>query len=274
MASAPESPGAPVMPTLPPQAAQQARDALASVPQMGGGIAAMAQPQMPQLPSQANDMARQRLSAIFGGDRMGRPSFAQTQAPQASRPAGDSPFGAGRMPQMPQLPSQASDMASPGGKGSQPGGMSVPQFAEGGEVPGIDVNDPVVKKAMAAIAANDTQSPEAIKSVTDFTRKYGKGALMRLVEMMRSPTRQVQGPSTSGMGDEVPAMIDGMQRADMTSGEMVVSNPDLSALGDGDREIGAERLGDVIETARMEHYGRKKHPEKVDMNKVMRKATA
>jgi len=71
---------APMVPELPMNAAQQARDMIANRP-AGGGIAAMAQPQMPQLPSQANDMARQRLSAIFGGDRMGRPSFAQTQAP-------------------------------------------------------------------------------------------------------------------------------------------------------------------------------------------------
>jgi len=138
-----------------------------------------------------------------------------------------------------------------------------------------DMNDPVVKAAAKVIMANDTQSPEAIKAVTAFTQKYGREALLRLVDMMRNaPSRQVQGPTSGGMGDDIPAVIDGVQRADITSGEMVVSNPDLAAMGDGDRDVGADRLAQFIEETRQQHYGSKKHPKEVDMDKAARKAMA
>jgi hypothetical protein len=66
-----------------------------------------------------------------------------------------------------------------------------------------------------------------------------------------------------GMDDTVPATIDGLAPAALSSGEFVVPADIVSAIGDGNTNAGAKKLQSAMAAIRKEKYGRAKQPPKL-----------
>jgi hypothetical protein len=66
-----------------------------------------------------------------------------------------------------------------------------------------------------------------------------------------------------GMDDTVPAAIDGMQPAALSSGEFVIPADVIAMLGDGNSAAGAKKVEAAISKIRKTKYGRDKQPPKM-----------
>lgn len=146
-------------------------------------------------------------------------------------------------------------------------------LAEGGEV------TPQMPEVQAAISAIMGQHPNPQAAMGDLYAKlverYGPE---RADQIIRDLVAQVQGGGGSrvmpeaggpdGMADDQMAMVDGAEPARINSGELVVSRPDLAAMGSGDPDKGIEKMNGLIEDVRQEHYGSKKHPKRVDFEGI------
>ena len=71
-----------------------------------------------------------------------------------------------------------------------------------------------------------------------------------------------------GMADDMSAVVDGQEAARINSGELVVSRPDLAAVGSGDPDKGIDKVTNLLERVRQEHYGSRKHPDRVDFEGI------
>jgi hypothetical protein len=66
-----------------------------------------------------------------------------------------------------------------------------------------------------------------------------------------------------GMDDTIPATIDGVAPAALSSGEFVWPADVVAAIGDGNTNAGAKRLQSTMAAIRKEKYGRAKQPPKL-----------
>jgi len=148
-------------------------------------------------------------------------------------------------------------------------------YAEGGKVatPGMDARTTEVQNAIAAIMGDPNVDPQQAMGALyqKLLQQYGPE---QADAMIKELVAQVQGSGQSrampeaggpdGMADDMPAMVDGVEPARINSGEMVISKPDLSAIGSGDADKGMDKVTNLLEQVRQEHYGRKDHPERVN----------
>ena len=74
--------------------------------------------------------------------------------------------------------------------------------------------------------------------------------------------RMVKGPGT-GLSDDIPAEIQGGQKAALADGEFVVSSDVVSALGGGSTDAGARKLYAMMDRIRKQAHGTKKQVKKV-----------
>ena len=75
--------------------------------------------------------------------------------------------------------------------------------------------------------------------------------------------RYLDGP-TSGMADDVPANIGGIQEARLSDGEFVVPADVVSHLGNGNSEAGADELYDMMDRIRKARTGTTKQAKEID----------
>lgn len=66
--------------------------------------------------------------------------------------------------------------------------------------------------------------------------------------------RFIDGPG-DGQADNVPAMVDGVEPARLSSGEYVVPADVVSALGQGNTDSGVRKLDQFLDNVRSEAYG-------------------
>ena len=120
-------------------------------------------------------------------------------------------------------------------------------LARGGVV-GYADRDPrigMIADAEDALHRGDHQHP----SITQFVDTFGPKALEHLNNNVRAgyrmraglPARQVVGPG-GPTDDAVPAVIDGVHPAKLSSGEVVMPVDAVQGAGDGDPKVGADRL--------------------------------
>jgi hypothetical protein len=179
----------------------------------------------------------------------------------------------------------------------------VVRYAEGGEAAGsitdaLNPEDPLVANAVDAISGNLSQDEATLAMgalLEALTQRYGKEqANMLLRELvgivsqggMSGPaaefgadtSREIpdQGRDMDGMSDMTPANIIPSEsrnyakggNARVTEGEYIVSNADLSAAGNGDREAGVSKLESLLGSLREDHYGTRRHPNATNFEQV------
>lgn len=74
---------------------------------------------------------------------------------------------------------------------------------------------------------------------------------------------------TDGMGDRIPANIDGKQRAALSHGEFVIPADVVSHLGNGNSEAGAKRLYAMMDRIRQARTGTKRQGKKINPDKFL-----
>jgi hypothetical protein len=134
-----------------------------------------------------------------------------------------------------------------------------PGYAEGGLVDAMPMEEPVpdspysgMDPRVSIIAAaedaleGDSANPE--QAIRAFVEAFGEEALQQLaaqvksgMSLKRGKPRVVEGPG-GPTDDAVPAMIDGVQPAALSAGEVVIPADAVEAVGGGDPYEGADRL--------------------------------
>ena len=194
---------------------------------------------------------------------------------------GEPQVGAGA--DMPNLAATARGMNQAAGIDSvspqvQSGALSQSSSAfklqEGGMVPGPGPQAPTAPLAMAAAApgvsrqqnmlmkiAIETerairgQHPQPRAAIQRFIGTFGEAAFREFrkrILAQREEPRMVEGPG-GPKGDKIPATIDGVENARLSSGEVVIPAPAVKAAGRGDRKRGAlelMRMSDKLEGRR------------------------
>jgi hypothetical protein len=89
--------------------------------------------------------------------------------------------------------------------------------------------------------------------------------------MGAAPQQYQRGP-TDGMGDGVPARIDGKQPAEMSHGEFVLPADVVGHLGNGNSEAGAQELYSMMEKIRQARTGSKQQGNQINPNSFLPKA--
>ena len=137
------------------------------------------------------------------------------------------------------------------------GGIVGQGYAEGGEVipdKGLtEFEEQLVQGAIQALSGA-IQDPAAVQEIlAELERTFGEGA----VEELQAEIQQQTGPQEpDGMDDRVTA--------NLTPGELVVSNPQLADYGNGDREAGAKKLQQHLADVSKAHRGTAATPSAVD----------
>lgn len=89
-------------------------------------------------------------------------------------------------------------------------------------------------------------------------RRYAGGGIARLLSGMGD-----------GMGDSIPAMIEGQQPAALSHGEMVIPADVVSHLGNGNTEAGAKQFYDMMERVRKARTGRPTQGKQINPRKYL-----
>lgn len=140
-------------------------------------------------------------------------------------------------------------------------------YAEGGEVSPLAGQDPRIEviaeteDVLEGIIGGEPPGEEEIVVLKSFVEQFGDAALKQLhdnvkagMKMREGKGRMVEGPG-GPTDDAVPAMIDGNEPAALSDGEFVMTSAAVEAAGDGDRELGAERLMELND--RLANMGKK-----------------
>ena len=83
--------------------------------------------------------------------------------------------------------------------------------------------------------------------------------------------RHIKG-NGDGMSDSIPASVDGMEQAALSSGEYVVPADVVSFLGNGNNDAGAQVLDDMVARIRQAKTGRTRQPPQIDPMQFMPRA--
>ncbi len=131
----------------------------------------------------------------------------------------------------------------------------LPQFAEGGAVPGpsappavsgLDPRFVVILNAEDALKGQHTDPDAALQ---EFIEIFGEAALGQLkarvdAELAQGGSRMIRGPG-GPKDDAIPAVINDVQEARLSDGEFVVPAEAVAGAGEGDPELGAMRLTEL-----------------------------
>jgi hypothetical protein len=82
---------------------------------------------------------------------------------------------------------------------------------------------------------------------------------------------QYQRGPTDGMGDNIPARIDGKAPAEMSHGEFVMPADIVSHLGNGNSEAGAQQLYSMMDRIRQARTGSKQQGNQINPNTFLPK---
>lgn len=77
------------------------------------------------------------------------------------------------------------------------------------------------------------------------------------------------GGTTDGMADQIPATINGTQKAALSDGEFVVPADVVSHLGNGNSDAGAKQLYSMMDRVRQARTGRQEQGRKIAPNKFL-----
>ena len=72
-----------------------------------------------------------------------------------------------------------------------------------------------------------------------------------------------------GMSDDVPAMIDGSQKAALSQGEFVLPADVVSHLGNGSSDAGSKRLYSMMDKVRKARTGNEKQGKQINPERFM-----
>lgn len=129
----------------------------------------------------------------------------------------------------------------------EPAPMGVPMDAAMPQgAPQID-DQTLVRAAAAALSG---QIPDGGPIIQMFVAKFGEQALQQLMAMVNPQIpenmgRLLKGPG-DGRSDSIPAAIDGVAPAKLSTGEFVVPAKAVSKLGRGSTDAGAQKLQSMV----------------------------
>jgi hypothetical protein len=184
----------------------------------------------------------------------------------AAAPAPPAPVGLGSMVEGPpptnEIPFQRpgpepyTDQSQFSQSGPASSMFDLGSYAEGGEVipdEGLtEFQENLVQGAIQALSGAIQDEAAVQEILEELERTFGEGAVAELQAEMQ----QQQGQGPDGMDDRV--------RANLTPGELVVSNPQLADYGNGDREAGAKKLQQHLADVSKAHRGTAATPSAVD----------
>ena len=133
-------------------------------------------------------------------------------------------------------------------RGSQPAGLGAEGLAA--------LNLSNIARQTRPVAPVTTPVPVTTNLISPATLAGGGIAKLRR-------GRYVDGP-TSGMADDVPANIEGIQEARLSDGEFVVPADVVSHLGNGNSDAGADELYDMMDRIRKVRTGTTKQAKEID----------
>jgi hypothetical protein len=131
-------------------------------------------------------------------------------------------------------------------------------YAKGGEVipdQGLtEYEESLVQGAIKVISGEIQDQAAAQEILQELERTFGEGAVQELMAEMQAQGGQPAQPD--GMDDSVTA--------NLTPGELIVSNPQLADYGNGDREAGAKKLQQHLADVSKAHRGTAATPSAVN----------
>ena len=108
--------------------------------------------------------------------------------------------------------------------------------------------------------------PEGDTVIRAFVEDFGEEALLNVIDEMSSG--EIAGPG-DGMSDQVPAVVDGVEEVNLSSGEYVVPADAVSGIGNGSSEAGARELMDMVERVRGARTGTTGQPPQVNPGRML-----
>jgi len=168
-------------------------------------------------------------------------------------------------------------------------GLAAAQTAANTQAQGILAANPVAAQAAAnpyagKMAINwNPETPAAAKTPTETASGIAALPVAPTQEQLMDPNykigmadggiamakgRYLRG-GTDGMADELPASIDGEQKAALSHGEFVIPADVVSHLGNGNSDAGADKLYQMMDRIRQARTGTKKQGKKINPDKFM-----
>ena len=135
------------------------------------------------------------------------------------------------------------------------------QLVEGGKVDGDDY----VVDAYTVAALGNGSSAAGAKALDQ--------ALPQVQNTDGSTTGMVQATSGDGMSDNVSFKVENggdIVEARISPDEYIIDANQVKALGDGDADVGSDRLDKLREEIRQQTYGTKKQPKEMSAAKTLR----
>lgn len=146
-------------------------------------------------------------------------------------------------------------------------------YAQGGEIipdeglSGYEEN--LVQGAIAALTGQIENEADAKEILAEVEKVFGSGAVQELAGEIQAQEQAQPGGATGqqSLAHGGVAGGDGMDdsvQAKLTPGELVVSNPQLSDYGNGDRAVGAQKLQEHLANVSQAHRGSADTPQRVN----------
>lgn len=112
-------------------------------------------------------------------------------------------------------------------------------------------NDQMKEITNLTVAAIQGQIPNGDEIIKQFIAIFGQEEFQRLVELVQGGSDEgaVSGPG-GPTDDMIPAVINGQQPARLSDGEYIIPADVVAGIGDGDTELGNERLDELIDGVR------------------------
>lgn len=114
-------------------------------------------------------------------------------------------------------------------------------------------NDQMKEITNLTVAAIKGEVGNAESIIQQFISIFGQEEFNRLVQALGQGAPADEGP-VSGPGgprdDSIPAVINGMQPARLSDGEYIIPADAVAGIGDGDPELGNERLNQMVSNSR------------------------
>jgi hypothetical protein len=140
--------------------------------------------------------------------------------------------------------------------------MGLPGYADGGVIPDEGLSEfeqNLIQSSIAALNGDIQNQDDANEILAELEATFGEGAVEELANEIAAQSGE-QGFAHGGVADG----MDDSVAANLTPGELVVSNPQLADYGNGDRAVGAEKLQAHLANVSNAHRGSTNTPQRVN----------
>jgi hypothetical protein len=160
-----------------------------------------------------------------------------------------------------------------------------PLYAQAGGIMSMvpeEFNDKELVSAAIASLKGEMPQEQAVQVLARFASRFGREALIDLVEQMQSGViaqnagnaeGMIRGAG-DGMDDLVPAKLGEDQDVLLSENEYVVPADVLSGIGNGSSDAGARKMDRLLDDVRMERTGTTEQASQIDADQMLSKMFA